>query len=131
MPPRCANAAQGDRRPVVVVEQLGLGLAVVEDLQEEHPGKLPDPLGVAVDACVLAHDVLDCLDGCADGAQEGSLLRWRVEVLLQLVNSGVEPILAAELVDDLDWGADSEERLDPQDLGIVVRLEALVGVLVE
>ena len=51
-----------DRRPVAVVEQLPLGLAVVEDLEEDHPPELRDALGVAVDPGVLAHDVLDRLD---------------------------------------------------------------------
>jgi hypothetical protein len=41
-------------------------LALVEDLQEEHPGQLADALGVAVDAVVLAHDVLDGFDGGAE-----------------------------------------------------------------
>jgi hypothetical protein len=35
---------------------------LVEDLEEEHPAELADALGVAVDAGVLAHDVLDGLD---------------------------------------------------------------------
>jgi len=57
----------GDGGGVVVVEELQLLLAVVEDLQEEHPDELADALGVAVDADVLAHDVLDGLDGGGDG----------------------------------------------------------------
>ncbi len=41
-------------------------LALVEDLEKEHPGKLANALGIAVDAVVLAHDVLDGLDGAAE-----------------------------------------------------------------
>ena len=40
---------------------------VVEDFQEEHPDELREPLGVAIDAGVLAHDVLDGFDGGGDG----------------------------------------------------------------
>ena len=32
---------------------------IVDDLQEEHPAQLANALGIAVDAGVLAHDVLD------------------------------------------------------------------------
>ena len=56
----------GERRPVVVVEELELLLAVVEDLEEEHPAELLEPLRVAVGAGVLAHDVLDGLDDVGD-----------------------------------------------------------------
>jgi hypothetical protein len=32
---------------------------IVNNLEEEHPAKLGDALGIAIDAAVLAHDVLD------------------------------------------------------------------------
>ena len=57
----------GNGRAVVVVEQLVLGFLVVVDLEEEHPDQLADALGVAIDADILAHDVLDGFDGGADG----------------------------------------------------------------
>src|SRR3546814_11196235 len=50
----------------IVVEQLPLAFAVVVDLQEQHPDQLANALRVAVDADVLAHDVLDGFDGGAD-----------------------------------------------------------------
>jgi hypothetical protein len=43
-----------------------LFFALVEDLEKEHPGELAQTLGVTVDAVVLAHDVLDGLDGAAE-----------------------------------------------------------------
>jgi hypothetical protein len=44
---------------VVGVEQFEFEVLVVDDLEEEHPAELGDALGVAVDAGVLPHDVLD------------------------------------------------------------------------
>jgi hypothetical protein len=35
---------------------------VVENLEKQNPGELGDALGIAVDAGILAHDVLDGLD---------------------------------------------------------------------
>jgi len=57
----------GDRRPVAGLEQFQFAVLVVDDLEEEHPAQLADALGVAVDATVLAHDVLDGLDEGANG----------------------------------------------------------------
>ena len=51
----------GDSGNSVVPEQLGLLLAVIEDLQKRHPKELVYAL--RVDADVLAHDVLDGFDG--------------------------------------------------------------------
>ena len=42
-------------------------ILIVDDLEEEHPTQLADALGVAVDANILAHNVLDGLDEGADG----------------------------------------------------------------
>jgi hypothetical protein len=50
-----------ERGAVVVAQELQFLFAVVEDLEEEHPAELFEPLGVAVGAGVLAHDVLDGL----------------------------------------------------------------------
>jgi hypothetical protein len=58
--------ALGHGRDVGVIQQLALLVAVVEDFQEEQPAELADALGVAVHADVLAHDVLDGLDGGAE-----------------------------------------------------------------
>ena len=75
---RCCGS--GER--VVVAEELQFLLAVVEDLEEEHPAELVEALGVAVGAGVLAHDVLDGFDEVGDvGHGSGCLLvelRFRV-----------------------------------------------------
>ena len=47
----------------IVVHELLFGLAVVNDLQKEHPRKLLNALSVAVGAGVLPHDVLNGFDG--------------------------------------------------------------------
>ena len=57
----------GDRRAVVVLHQFKLLILIVDDLEEEHPAQLGDALGVAIDAGVLAHDVLNGFDGVANG----------------------------------------------------------------
>ena len=57
----------GDGRAVGVVEQLVLGFLVVVDLEEEHPDQLADALRVAIDADILAHDVLDGFDEGGEG----------------------------------------------------------------
>ncbi len=64
----------GQRRLVVILHQLPLLLAVVVDLEEEHPDQLADALGVAIDADILAHDVLDGFDGT--GNRHGHFFRW-------------------------------------------------------
>ncbi|MCY1274001.1 hypothetical protein D9M69_428630 [compost metagenome] len=65
--PGAPAAAFRNGRPIVVIEQFPLLLAVVEDLEEQHPHELADALRIAVNADVLAHDVLDGFDGAADG----------------------------------------------------------------
>jgi hypothetical protein len=60
----------GDRRAVGVVKKFVFAFLVVVNLQEEHPDQLADALRVAVDADILAHDVLDGFD------QKQKALRW-------------------------------------------------------
>ena len=55
-----------DGRAVAVLHQFQFLVLVVDDLEEEHPAELGDALGVAIDADVLAHDVLNGFDGVAD-----------------------------------------------------------------
>jgi hypothetical protein len=55
-----------DRRAVVVLGELKLLVLIVDDLEEKHPAQLADALGVAIDAHVLAHDVLYGFDDGAD-----------------------------------------------------------------
>ncbi len=53
------------RRAVAGLCQLPLLFLVVEDFQEQQPADLTDALGIAIDAYIFAHDVLDGLDkGC-------------------------------------------------------------------
>ena len=56
----------GDGRAVAVLHQLQFLVLVVDDLEEEHPAELGDALGVAIDADILAHDVLNGFDGGSD-----------------------------------------------------------------
>ena len=56
-----------NRRAVVILHQLQFLILVVDDLEKEHPAELGDALGVAIDADVLAHDVLNGFDGVAYG----------------------------------------------------------------
>jgi len=65
--PGAPATALGDGRLVVVVHQLPFQLAVIEDLEEQQPDQLTNALGVAIDADIFAHDVLDGFDGGADG----------------------------------------------------------------
>ena len=56
----------GQRRFVVVAQELQLGFAVVEDFEKKHPAELFKTLRVAVGAGVLAHDVLYGFDYVGD-----------------------------------------------------------------
>ena len=66
------------------------------DHEEEHPAQLTDALGVAVDAGVLAHDVLDGFDEGADGHGSGGLL---VQGGLKFVDGLDETVAPAERPD--------------------------------
>ena len=67
-------AALGERRGVALPRQFQVQILIVDDLEKEHPAKLPDALGVAVHAGVLAHDVLNGFDEGADGHGLSGLL---------------------------------------------------------
>lgn len=49
--------------PLAVLRDFEFLVLIVDDLEEEHPAQL---LGVAIDSCVLTHDVLNGFDGGAD-----------------------------------------------------------------
>ena len=94
----------GQRRLVVVADELHLLLAVVEDLEEEHPAELLEALRIAVGAGVLAHDVLDGLDEVGDvGHGSGGFL---VKGGFEFADGGEVAVLAAEEVDDFDRRAE-------------------------
>jgi hypothetical protein len=67
-------------------------------LEEEHPAKLGDALGVAIDADILAHDVLDGFDGIASRHSLSGLL---IKGGLEFVYSPLEVGSGAELPDEL------------------------------
>ena len=52
----------GDGRAVVVLHHLKLLVLVGDDLEKEHPAKLGKTLRIAIDADILAHDVLNGFD---------------------------------------------------------------------
>jgi hypothetical protein len=72
---------------------------VVDDFEEKHPAELGDALGIAIDAGVLAHDVLDGFDGVANGHGLSDLL---VEGGLEFVDGALEARAVAEFLDELD-----------------------------
>ena len=72
---------------------------VVNDLEEEHPAELGDALGVAIDAGVLAHDVLDGFNCIANRHGLSYLL---VKGGLEFLDGGVEIRARAEFLDELE-----------------------------
>jgi len=64
----------GDGRAVTILHHFQLLILVVDDFQEEHPAELGDALGVAIDANILAHDVLNGFDSVADRHGVGAML---------------------------------------------------------
>ena len=78
-----------DRRAVVVLRQFEFLILVVDDLEEEHPAELADALGIAIDAGVLAHDVLNGFDGGANGH---GLCGFLIEGGLQFVDGLLEAL---------------------------------------
>lgn len=54
--------ALGDDGLIALPDQFEFLVFFVEDLEEEHPAKLLQPLGVARDAAILPHDVADVFD---------------------------------------------------------------------
>ncbi len=64
--PRAPLVFLRDRRAVVIPRDFKVLILIVDDLEEEHPGELADALRIAIDAHVLAHDVLNGFDGGTD-----------------------------------------------------------------
>ena len=81
--PRSPLQAYRDGRAVVVLHDLQLLILIVDDLQEEHPAKLGKTLRIAIDAHILAHDVLNGFDGVSGQHGLGSFL---IEGGLQFVD---------------------------------------------
>ena len=98
------------------MQHLQFLVLVVNDLKEEHPAQLADALRIAIDAGVLAHDVLDRFD---DGADRHGLRDFLIEGVLQIVDGLLEAALAAERVDELDDAAHRAERGDLQHVRVV------------
>ena len=55
----------GDGRGIIRAHQLEFLILIVDDLEEEHPAQLGNALGIAINAGILAHDVLDGFYGGA------------------------------------------------------------------
>ena len=119
-----------NRRAVVVARELHFGVLIVDDLEEEHPAELGDALGVAVDARVLPHDVLDRFYGVANGHEtlSGGL---SVELSLEFVDGAFEVDAGAELPDELHGCTHGIERGDGEDAGVFEVDDALVLILLE
>ena len=117
--PRPPPQRLGNRGTVGRVEEFEFLVLVVEDLQEEHPAELRDPLGIAVDARVLPHGVLNRLDGGPDAHGLPFSLGNVVESFLKLVNGGFELLLASELPNQLDGGPHRIERRYLEDANII------------
>ena len=117
----------GYRRTVSVLEDFEFLVLVVDDLEKEHPAQLADALRIAIDAHVLAHDVLNRLDEGADGHLSGDL---PVEGGLKIVDCPLEFRLPAEGADQFQRCAESIEWRDSKDIGVVKIEDTFVGVLV-
>ena len=100
-----------DRRAVAVLHQLQLLILVVDDFHEEHPAELGDALGIAIDAGILAHDVLDGFDGIANGHCLSFLL---VEGGLEFLHREHEIRPRPEFLYELDRCSHRIERRDLQ-----------------
>jgi hypothetical protein len=81
------------------LHQLQLLILVINDFHEEHPAELGDALGVAINAGILAHDVLDGFDGIANGHSLACLL---VKGGLEFLYSKHEIRACPELPDELE-----------------------------
>jgi hypothetical protein len=104
------------RRAVIGLEQFQFLILIVDDLEEKHPAQLADALRVAIDAGVLAHDVLDRFNGVADGHLLRGLL---VKGGLQFMDSMLEALHVAKRFDELHRGAERAEGRDAEHVRIV------------
>jgi hypothetical protein len=109
------------RRPVAPLKFLwerraiiGIGffqglILIVDNLEEEQPGELADALRIAIDAHILAHDVLNGFDGCAD---DHGLSAFLIYCVLHLANGLLENHPHAERLKKLAPSAKGIERRD-------------------
>ncbi len=98
-----------DRRAVAVLGQFEFLILIIDDFEEEHPRELADALRIAIDAHVLAHDVLNGFNCSSNDHWLGCLL---VERVLQLVDGLFKALLAAERLDELNDAAHRSEGRD-------------------
>ena len=117
-----------DGRAVAVLHQLQLLILVVDDLEEEHPAELGDALGVAIDAGILAHDVLDGFDGVANGHGLSFLL---VEGGLEFVDGEHEIRARPELLDELEGRSHRIERRNLQNPWVAKVDDALILIFLQ
>ena len=117
------------RRLIVVLQKFDLPLAIIEDLQKEHPAKLFETLRVAVGSGVLAHDVLDGFHNVRNvGHRLGSFL---IEGRFEFSDSGQIVILSPEQIDDFDGRSKVRQWIDFKDFERLQTLNAAIGILVE
>jgi len=64
--PRAPAQIGRDGRAIAGLQHFKLLVLVIDDFEEEHPAELGDALGVAINAGVLAHDVLNGFNGIAN-----------------------------------------------------------------
>ena len=117
-----------DGRAIAVLHQLQLLILVVDDFQEEHPAELRDALGIAIDAGILAHDVLYGFDGVANGHCLGFLL---VEGGLEFLHREHEIRARPEFLDELDGCPHRIERRDLQNSRVAKVDDALILIFLQ
>ena len=117
-----------DGRAVALLHQLQLLVLVVDDFEEEHPAELRDALGIAIDAGVLAHDVLNGFDGVANGHSLSFLL---VKRGLEFMHGEHEIRARPELLDELKGRSHRIKRRDLQNARVPKIDDALVLVFLQ
>ena len=117
-----------DGRAVAVLHQLQLLVLVVDDFQEKHPAELRDALGIAIDAGILAHDVLYRFDGVANGHGLSFLL---VERGLEFMYREHEIRASPEFLNELHGCSHRIKRRDLQNPRVAKIDDALVLVFLQ
>ena len=99
----------------MVVLEFRLGLEVAVDFEEQHPAELANALRIAVDAGILAHDVLDGFDRGREG-HKGSGSGGFVEGSVDLAQCGEILISPTEPTDQLEGRSKAREWVELENL---------------
>ena len=105
-----------DWRTVVVLHHLQLLILIVDDFEKEHPAKLGEALSVAIDADILAHDVLNGFNGISCRHGLGNFL---IESGLQFVDSVFKAGSGTEFLDELERCSHRVEWGDFQNFDVI------------